>query len=69
MRYFYEEWAGGTGIEPSAAVALAAAWQRLRRMDRATAEELIAPWAGLPEGPHPFDHSAYIDAFHCHGWW
>jgi hypothetical protein len=23
----------------------------------------------LPEWAFPFDHSAYTDAFHCHGWW
>jgi CHAT domain-containing protein len=69
MRYFYEAWAGGTGAEPSSAVALSAARQRLRRTDRAVALQLLGPGADVPGRQFPFDHPAYTDAFHCHGGW
>lgn len=70
MRYFYEEWTGGCGAEPSPAVALAKGRQRLRQTDRATAVTILGSDAPSDfAGEYPFQHPGFADAFHCYGAW
>ena len=69
MLYFYEEWIGGRGTEPSPAVALAIARQRLKQTDRATALNLLGSELSEFPGECPFQHPGYTDAFHCFGAW
>ncbi|MER9947176.1 CHAT domain-containing protein [Mesorhizobium sp. M0047] len=70
MRYFYEEWCGGRGTEPSPAVALAKARQRLKRTDRVAAQTVLGS-NDLSHlvGEYPFEHPRFVDAFHCYGAW
>ncbi|ESZ04420.1 CHAT domain-containing protein [Mesorhizobium sp. M1060] len=70
MRYFYEEWCGGRGTEPSPAVALTRARQRLRRTDRVTAQTILGSGdLSHLTGEYPFQHPSFADAFHCYGAW
>jgi CHAT domain-containing protein/tetratricopeptide (TPR) repeat protein len=67
MRYFYENWSGGRGKEPSPATALACARRQLKAVTRNEAIGLLGSSDGLPDGPLPFVDPAYSDAFHCFG--
>jgi len=71
MDMFYSQWQGGSGQEPSPAIALAKARLALSTLTR---EDILCRLGNeveniIPNCTYPFSHPFYTNAFQCYGSW
>jgi len=71
MDAFYSKWEGGSGQEPSPAVALAEARKTLTTLTREDILNRLGTYVEniIPNSTFPFSHPIYTDAFQCYGSW